>query len=302
MIEILTLLFSFLVYPGVLFIFVFGFFYAGLMRKLAARMQNRVGPPVWQPFLDFIKLLGKQDITPQQAKIGFTFWPLIAIVSIIIAGLLTPMAGARNVLGTGGDMILLVYFLALSSLSLYLAGFASSNPFGVVGAKRGIVQMIAYEFPFIVAILVPIIHVSTLSPYSINFFQTEYGWLSVVYPLAAAAFFTSIMAKAEIPPFHVPEAHQEIVAGYSTEFTGTRLALIDATHMLKLFVLVALGVALFYGGSSNVFVFLFKTLMLLVSVTLSRVLLARLRIDYVFKFLWVLGFVALIDLVKVLLL
>ncbi|MBU0898406.1 MAG: NADH-quinone oxidoreductase subunit H [Nanoarchaeota archaeon] len=296
--QILPMLFSILVYPGVLFLFVGAFLYAGILRKLAARMQNRVGPPIWQPFLDFIKLLGKQDITPIQAKIGFTLWPLVAIASVTIAGLITPIAGV-TALGSG-DIILLVYFLSLASLSLYMAGFASANPFGVVGAKRGITQMLAYEFPFIVSLLVPIIFVSTLSPFAVNLFQLQYGWVLHFYPLAGIAYFISILAKAEIPPFHVPEAHQEIVSGYSTEYTGTRLAMIDATHMLKLFVLIALGVAMFYGGSGGILGFLLKSLIILLFVVLSRVLMVRLRIDHVLKFCWIFGFIALIDLVRLL--
>jgi len=299
--EILFSLFSILIYPGFLFLFIGSFVYAGLLRKLAARMQGRIGPPIWQPFFDFIKLLGKQDITPQQAKIGFTLWPLIAITSAVIAGLLTPIAGTVA-LFRGGDIILIVYFLSLASFSLYLAGLSSSNPFGVVGAKRGIIQMLAYEFPFIAALAVPVLRVSTLSPYVVNIFQQQYGYMAVLYPFAALAFFVSILAKAEIPPFHVPEAHQEIVSGYSTEYTGTRLAMMDATHMIKLFVLIALGVAMFFGGSGSILGFVLKTLVILVAVALSRVLLARLRIDHVLKFCWIFGFVALIDLARLMLL
>ena len=286
-------------YPGVLFIFIGAFLYAGILRKLAARMQNRVGPPIWQPFLDFLKLLGKQDITPEQAKLGFSLWPLVAIASVIIAGLLTPMAGVAG-LGTGGDIILLIYFLSLASLSIYLAGFSSSNPFGVVGAKRGITQMIAYEFPFVASLLIPVLYIGTLSVYNMNFFQIYYGSVALVFPFAALAFFISILAKAEIPPFHVPDAHQEIVSGYSTEYTGTRLALIDATHMLKTFILIALGVAVFFGGSGGIIGFIIKTLIILVAVVFARVLMVRLRIDHVLKFCWIFGFVALIDLVRLL--
>jgi NADH-quinone oxidoreductase subunit H len=295
--EILTVL----VYPGFVFMVVISMIYYGIFRKLAARMQNRIGPPVWQPFLDFIKLVGKEDLDPEQAKAGFTFWPFIAITSVLIAGLLTPVAGIVPLSFTG-DIVVLVYFLAFGSLAVYLAGFSSSNPYGVVGSMRGLVQMIGYEFPFIASVIVPVVSAGMISPFLINTLQVHYGWLGFAFPFAAVAYFVSILAKVEIPPFHTPGAHQEIVSGYSTEYTGTRLAMIELTHMIKLFVLISLGVALFFGGSADIVTFLVKSLVLLFIVTLARVLLARFRIDQVLKFTWFFGFVALVDLIRVMVL
>ena len=111
----------------------------------------------------------------------------------------------------------------------------------------------------------------------------------------------SVLAKTETPPFHVPGAHQEIVAGYYTEYTGTRLAFIELTHFLKLFVLISLGVALYMGGSPDILSFLWKSLALLFLVIVSRVVFARMRIDQVLRVAWLFGAVALVDLVRVLL-
>lgn len=297
-------------YPGLVFIILVSLIYSGLMRKIAARMQNRIGPPIHQPFYDVIKLFAKENITPEQAKPGFAVWPVIAVVSAIVAGLMTPMAGNAP-LNNSSDIIVLIYFLTLSSASLYMAGFASSNPFGVTGAIRGITQMIAYELPSIIAILVPIIAlmnssgmVNYLSASAINYFQAvESGvWLIRIYPLAGIAFLITILAKIELPPFHTPNAHQEIVGGYSAEFTGSRLAMIEMTHIIKAFVLMALAVALFLGGASNILVFFAKTLGLLLALTLSRVVMARLRIDHVLHYNWMFAIIASIDLIRVILL
>jgi len=298
-------------YPGLVFIIFASLIYSGLMRKIAARMQNRIGPPIHQPFYDVIKLFAKENITPEQAKTGFAAWPVIAVVSAVIAGLMTPMAGNAP-LNNSSDIIVLIYFLALSSAALYMAGFASSNPFGVTGAIRGITQMIAYELPSIIAILVPIIAlmnsssmINYLSASAINYFQAvESGgmWLIWVYPLAGIAFLITILAKIELPPFHTPNAHQEIVGGYSAEFTGSRLAMIEMTHIIKAFVLMALAVALFLGGATNILVFFAKTLGLLLALTVSRVVMARLRIDHVLHYYWLLAIIASIDLVRVILL
>jgi NADH-quinone oxidoreductase subunit H len=110
-----------------------------------------------------------------------------------------------------------------------------------------------------------------------------------------------MLLKTEMPPFHSPSAHQEIVAGYYTEYTGTRLAFIELAHHAKLFVLIALGVALFMGFSSDIPSFIIKSLALLFLVTLSRVVFSRLRIDQVIRLAWAVGFIALIDLARVIL-
>jgi NADH-quinone oxidoreductase subunit H len=293
------MIFELIVYPGLVFLFLASTIYYGILRKVAARMQNRMGPPVWQPILDLIKLVGKEDLIPEQAKAGFTLWPFIAATSVLIAGLLTPVAGVVPLSFTG-DVVVLVYFLSFGSLAIYLSGFASSNPYGVVGAMRGLVQMIGYEFPFITSIIVPVVATGMLSPFLINTFQVHYTWLGLAFPFAGIAYFVALLAKVELPPFHTPSAHQEIVSGYSTEYTGTRLAMIELAHMVKLFVLISLGIALFFGGSASILVFVAKSLVLLFIITLLRVLLARFRIDHVLKFTWFFGFVALIDLVRVL--
>lgn len=295
--EILTIL----LYPGLVFLVLASMIYYGIFRKLAARMQSRIGPPVWQPVLDFIKLVGKEDLSPEQAKTGFTLWPFIAVTSVIISGLLTPIAGIVP-LSLTGDIIILIYFLSFGSLAVYMSGFSSSSPFGVVGSMRGLVQMMGYEFPFVVSIIVPVISAGMLSPFLINTLQVQYGWLGLTFPFAALAYFMAILAKVEIPPFHTPGAHQEIVSGYSTEYTGTRLAMLELAHMIKLFVLISLGIALFFGGSADILTFIVKSLVLLFIVTLARVLVARFRIDQILKFTWFFGFVAVIDLVRVMVL
>ncbi|MFH1127777.1 MAG: complex I subunit 1 family protein [archaeon] len=298
------MLFDVLVYPGLLFMVSASLIYSGIIRKVAARMQHRVGPPIIQPFYDTIKLFAKENITPDGAKAGFSFWPVVAIVSVILAGLMTPVAGGAP-LGASGDIIVLIYFLALSSAAMYIAGFSSSNPFASMGAIRGITQMIAYELPFIIAILVPIIalsgKVNSLSASAINGFQAGNVWLIQLYPLAGVVFLLTLIAKVEMPPFHTPAAHQEIVGGYSAEFTGSRLAMIELTHIVKTFVVLSLAVALFLGGAVTLPVFLLKTLGLVFILTLLRVIMARLRIDHILEFYWLFAIVASVDLIRVIL-
>lgn len=290
---------EFLIYPGIAFMVAMGLLYSGIMRKVAARMQNRIGPPVWQPVLDFLKLLNKEDIIPEQAKHGFTLWPVVSLAAVIVAGMMVPVGG-QTALPVQGNLLIIFYFLAMSSVAMYLCGFVSSNPFGVVGSARKITQAVGYEFPFLVSILVPALFVGSLNPLTISSHQLGGVWLAGLFPLAFVGFFVALLAKTETPPFHVPGAHQEIVAGYYTEYTGTRLAFIELAHFVKLFVLTGLGVALFMGSSPDILSFLVKSLALLLLATLARTVFARLRVDHVLRVAWLFGAVALVDLVRVL--
>ncbi len=300
------MLFEILVYPGLLFILSVSLIYSGILRKLAARMQNRVGPPIVQPVYDVIKWFSKENIKPDQAGFGFWVWPVVAIVAVVVAGLMTPMGGVA-VLDSAGGIIVLIYFLALSSASVYMAGFSSSNPFGTMGAIRGITQMIAYELPFIISVLVPVVAlrgysgVNYLSVSAINNFQLHNVWLIQLYPLAGIVFLLTLVGKIEMPPFHTPGAHQELVGGYSAEYSGSGLGMIELQHIVKAFVVMGLAVALFLGGAATLSVFFLKTLGLLFVLTLLRVVMARLRIDQILEFYWLLAIIAGVDLIRVIL-
>jgi NADH-quinone oxidoreductase subunit H len=292
------MIFEVLVYPGIAFLITFSLIYFGILRKVTARMQNRVGPSWIQPVYDIIKLLGKEDIDPEQAKPGFTFWPILAFVCAIVAGLFIPISGIIAFEGSA-DILVIIYFLTFSSIAIYMSGFSSGNPFSVIGSMRGIIQMIAYEFPFIVSTLVPFAYLQTLSPGMVNNYQITYGPFIYMFPLAAVAFFISILAEAEIAPFHVPRAHQEIVSGYATEYSGPKLALIEMTHYLKLFILLSMFVSLFLGGSLDFLTFLTRTLAVLFLVIVSNAVMARIRINGILRVCWIFGFIALIDMIRV---
>ncbi|MBW6461679.1 MAG: NADH-quinone oxidoreductase subunit H [DPANN group archaeon] len=286
------MLFEILIYPGIIFILIASIIYSGIMRKLAARMQSRIGPPIYQVFYDLIKLIGKENIRPKQAKPGFTLFPAIALASVLIAGLLIPIH--TKIIYFTGDYIAIIYFLLFSSAAIFLAGYASSNNLAIVGSIRGIVMIFAYELPFIISVLVPIL------AFNLNSIQSFDTWLIAYYPLAALSMFISILAKVEIPPFHIPNAHQELVDGYSIEFTGKRLALIELTTMVKTFVLILLMITLYLGGAQNIFILIIKSLSVLFALTISRVLFARLRIEQALRFYWILALIVAIDLIRVL--
>ncbi|MCK5234165.1 MAG: NADH-quinone oxidoreductase subunit H, partial [Candidatus Aenigmarchaeota archaeon] len=259
-----------------------------------ARMQNRVGPPILQAFYDAIKLFGKENLSHEGAGHGFFIWPIIAFASAIMAALLIPVAG--TVALNAGDLLIIIYFLILSSAALYMAGFSSENPYAIIGASRGFMQMIAYEAPFILAILFPVFFYQSMSLSYFNQLQLSNGLLALQFPVAAFAFLVAVLGKVELAPFHIPAAHQELVGGYYIEFSGFRLAMVELTHAVKTVALLALGVALFFGGSASILGFVAKTLVLLFLLAVFRATLARFRIEQAIWFYWTLAGVLVINL------
>lgn len=288
-------LFTLLFYPGIAFMLALSFIYGGILRKLASRMQSRIGPPILQPFYDFLKLLQKEDIRPEAAGAGFDLWPAVAIGSVLLSGLLVPVAGILP-LGFSGDIILFIYFFSLGSIAIFLSGLASQNPFSSVGSSRGLIQLISYELPLIISLAVPALYYHSIS---LSSMAAGTAPLFMAFPFAFAAYFVAMLAGAELPPFHIPGAHQEIVAGPLTEYSGTKLAFLELAYLVKAFVLISLGVAVFLGGSGDVLAFLLKSLILLAVLAVFRAGFARLRIGQAFRLCWLFGALAVIDLIRV---
>jgi len=281
-------IFFLLVFPGLLAAGFFGLLYEGLARKITARMQSRVGPPVWQPFLDFMKLMSKENITPRNG-VGFlmTLCPVIAFASALSAIVFIPAAGFSPAVFSG-NMLPVIYLLVIYTLSFAIAGWASGSPLGSVGSIRELTLLLSYEFPFIASLLtVGFMTGFTVSPF-----------LALHFPLAFLAFIASVMASLSLPPFHVAEAEQEIVGGPLAEYSGPRLAMFSLAHAVKFWVLISLGAVMFLGGGTIEW-FLIKSLFLVIVVAGAKTVFARLRIDQSFRLFWlVIGPLAVIDLIR----
>jgi NADH-quinone oxidoreductase subunit H len=289
--HMITELFQALVFPGFAAAFIFGFLYQGVLRKTTARMQSRRGPPVWQPFIDFAKLMTKENIEPADS-----FGPLMAISPVIsFAAALTvvlflPIGGAA-VISFGFSLFLVIYLLILSGVFFALGGLASSSPFGSLGAAREIMQMISIEFPFIISLVTAgVLTNFTVRP--LNMLQ---------FPFAFIAFIVCLQARLALPPFHIQDAEQEVVAGPLTEYSGPRLAMAELGKATTLWVMISLGAVLFLGADSLI-TFAAGSIILFAIVILARVVFARLKLDQSFRLFWlVIGPLAVIDLVRVLL-
>ncbi len=300
MIEALSYALAYLVFPGILFAGAVGLLFAGIDRKLTGHMQNRIGPPIWQEFLDVGKLFGKEDITPTAANsFVFNCAPLLCFGAIMAVMLLLPINSSQPVLTSVGDLIVIIYLLNIPAVCMMLAGYASGCPFGTIGSSRYMVQLFGYELAFIIAALAAAAKVGwSLSLSSIVSYQAQNGWMVSQVALIPAAIAILIAAQGKLlrAPFDIPEAESEIVHGSLTEYSGPKLGILRIAYDIELFVVAAVIVVLFFGGPvphtiygiyiPGVVGFLIKCLGIVVLSTVIRNIAARLRIDQALKFFW----------------
>lgn len=287
-------------FPGILFAGAVGLLFAGIDRKLTGHMQNRIGPPIWQEFLDVGKLFGKEDITPTAANsFVFNCAPLLCFGAIMAVMLLLPINSSQPVLTSVGDLIVIIYLLNIPAVCMMLAGYASGCPFGTIGSSRYMVQLLGYELAFIIAALAAAAKVGwSLSLSSIVSYQAQNGWMVSQVALIPAAIAILIAAQGKLlrAPFDIPEAESEIVHGSLTEYSGPKLGILRIAYDIELFVVAAVIVVLFFGGPvphtiygiyiPGVVGFLIKCLGIVVLSTVIRNIAARLRIDQALKFFW----------------
>jgi len=300
--DILSFLFNSIVFPGLLFVSVVGMLYVGIDRKVTGHLQHRIGPPIWQEFLDFGKLMTKEDITPS-AAIGpvFTAAPLFALGSLASVMLLLPVASAQPALRLTADLIVIIYLLNIPAICMILGGYSSGSSFAIAGAGRYIVQLLGYEFVFILSIAAIAVKVGTLNLTDIVSYQAKNGWLLLDWKLLPAIVAALIAAQGKLlrTPFDIPEAETEIVAGPLTEYSGPKLAIWRISYNAETIAVAALLVSLFLGGPTaytigNVRIpavvdFLIKTFLIVMLTTVVRNIVARVRIDQALKFYWTFG-------------
>lgn len=285
---------AYLVFPGFLFTAVVGMIASWIDRKVTARVQWRVGPPLLQPLYDFVKLLGKETIVPRgSSKTVFLLAPLFGLMAMVLVSTLVWSAILWPNTGFVGDLIVLLYFMMVPSIAVIVGGFASKNPIASLGASREMKLMLADELPFLLAVLVAVIHTGgSLKLGQFVTYQQTYGTIfgSVSGVLAMVVAVITMQAKMTLIPFDIPEAETEIMSGPYVEYSGPPFAVFKLTRMMMLFVLPMVLVLIFLGGMNfegiNILWSILKYVVLLVLVILIRNTNPRVRIDQAVKFLW----------------
>ncbi len=298
--SILKILFNFLIFPGFAFIAIFGLFLTWVDRKITARVQWRVGPPIYQPYADFLKLLLKEVLIPEGAcKLLFILAPLLGVAALTIVGIILFFVSHNPKASFVGDLIVVVYLFALPPLAVILGGSTSENPLSAVGASREMNLYFGYELPFIFSLLVPVIKTGSIKIGDIIIYQNVVA--PFLYSFSGAISFIialiCMQAKMGFVPFDIPEAEQEIMAGPYLEYSGVLLGMFKLTKAMMLFLLPIFLIIIFWGGIGDLWV-IPKFLFLLVIIVILKNTNPRLRIDQALKFFWIpltiLGIIAVI--------
>jgi ech hydrogenase subunit B len=203
---------------------------AGLDRKVSARMQARVGPPIFQPFYDVSKLLRKEKIAVNRFQNFFVF---LFFLFMIFTG---------SLFFAGASILIVVFVLVLASLFFVLAGFSVNSPYSHIGAERELIQMMAYDPALIIMAIGFYVVTGSFSVDSIYQASRE-GYLILYLPGIFATYLYVLTIKFRKSPFDLSmshHAHQEIVKGLTTEFSGPHLALIEIAHWYENILLLAL--------------------------------------------------------------
>lgn len=271
-------------------------------RKVAARIQDRIGPNrvgpfgLIQPIADALKLLTKEYITPDGAdKPLYNASPIIMVMSVLLIWAVIPFSPYHY----GVDLeIGVLYFIAVASigtLAVIMAGWSSNNKYALLGAFRVVAQLISYEVPLAIALLVPVMLAGSMS--MVGVVEAQAGmWFVFMAPVAAFIFFTSSQAETGRAPFDLIEAESELVAGFNIEYSGFKFALFFAGEFLHVFTNGVLMAVLFTGGWQGPFareapllavIYLFTKASFWYLISLwVRNALPRVRIDQLMAFNW----------------
>ncbi len=271
-------------------------------RKIAARVQDRIGPNRVGPYgllqnvADAIKLIIKEDITPAGAdRLIYNAAPIIAMLSVLLIWAVVPFTPVH----IGVDLSIgLLYFVSVSSigtLAIMMAGWASNNKYALLGAFRVVAQLVSYEVPMVVALLVPVLLVGSLSMQDIV--RGQIGmWFIVPCFVSAVIFYISNLAETGRAPFDLIEAESELVAGYNIEYSGMKFGLFMANEFMHAFTVNLFFALIFLGGWSGPgaeqvpvlgFFYLFiKTGFLYIPSLILRATVPRVRIDQMMAFNW----------------
>jgi NADH-quinone oxidoreductase subunit H len=279
--------------------------YTYMERKVLARIQDRIGPNragplgVFQGLADAVKMLTKEDVTPANAdRIVFNLAPALAVIAAVLVFAVLPVAPGF----IGADLqVGILYAIAVGALgevAALMAGWSSNNKYALIGAFRVVAQLIAYEIPIVLAVLVVVLAAGSMQMGAIVAAQ-DVPYL-VVLPVAFLIFFIGNIAEIGRSPFDLMEAESEIVAGFHVEYSGFKFALFFIGEYMHLFSAAGIATALFLGGWRGPLAgpdsilgvilgfvyFLIKTTALIWVMMWVRGTLFRIRIDHLLDLAW----------------
>ncbi|UCG44621.1 MAG: NADH-quinone oxidoreductase subunit H [Candidatus Bathyarchaeota archaeon] len=295
----ITFLLQIVVFPGFLFLVLAALFYEWLDRKFVARFQNRFGPlhtgpmGLLQPFADLVKLLSKEDIVPLAAdKLLFSATPIFLATFPLLALFCVPIVENTALIAFEGDLIFVIFLSTLIIVSMFIGAWSSTSRFSTVGGVRACLQMLSYEIPMTVVMTGPVIVAKSLSLSKIVQWQSSGFWFVTTQPLGFCILSICLLAALQRIPFDIPKAETELVAGWATEFSGKKLALLKLAEDFELVLAGAIMTSLYLGGPSGFWFmppfawFMAKLTLCILILSNLRALFARFRIDQLIRGLW----------------
>lgn len=289
-----------------------GFAYLTLYeRRALARIQVRIGPNragpqgILQPVADALKLIFKEELTPARAdKLLFILAPVVTVVPAMIIAAVIPwgtsltMFGRQITLYVADINVGVLYLMAIASIAVYgivMAGWSSNNKYAMMGGLRSSAQMISYELTLGLSFVSVILLSNSMRMMDIVQAQKSV-WFVLLQPVGTIVFLIATLAEVNRPPFDMPEAEQELTAGYHTEYSGMKFALFFMAEYEKVIVISLIGATLYFGGFLGpgveqypwlgpVYMFI-KLIILLFGIIWIRSTLPRLRYDRLMSFGW----------------
>jgi NADH-quinone oxidoreductase subunit H len=235
-------------------VLVLDIFLVWVERKVVARFQDRLGPNrvgpfgLIQPFADIIKLIIKEDITPDGAdKVVYNLAPILAMLAVLLLWAIVPLAPVILGVDLNVGALYIIAAGALGTLSIIMGGWSSNNKYALIGAFRQVAVLVSFEVPMIAVLLIPTIFAGSMGIKAIVEAQNQV-WFVLLSPLAALIFLITAIAELGRTPFDMNEAESEIVAGYHIEYTGMKFGLFYAGELLHAFTFSGFWALLFFGG------------------------------------------------------
>ncbi len=275
-------------------------------RVVLARLQlrlgpNRVGPlGLLQPIADGIKLLCKERFQPSGVE-TFTYWlaPAISLLTALFAFVLIPFGGTVEIWGhpislriadVNAGIVLLLAFSSLAVYGVVLSGWSSNDRYSLLGGLRGTAQMISYEIPMGLSLLTVILSAGTLSLPEIVDTQRHH-WLIWTNPISFIIYLITAFAETNRAPFDLPEAEQELIGGYHTEYGGLKFAIFFLAEYVNMLAVSSIAVTLFLGGwlgpgNIPILWFLLKVAVFIFLFMWVRAVMPRFRYDQLMSFGW----------------
>ena len=268
-------------------------------RRILGRFQNRLGPNRWgpfgllQPIADLVKLISKEDLIPAGAdRLAFTLVPILMVMPLILVVAVVPFAKNTFLVDLNVGVLYVVAVTSISTLAIFMAGWASGNRYALFGAMRGVAMLISYEIPVVLSLVGVVLLTGSMRMTDVVNAQTLPFLL--VQPLGILVFFLGISAELNRTPFDITEAESELTAGYHTEYSGTKFLLIQAGEFGGVVAASGIMATLFLGGWSGPFLsgqlgalwFLLKVGAFVFLFIWIRATFPRLRIDQIMAFTW----------------